>query len=425
MSRASGRCWNPSSSTWTVAPRRVSARRPARCRSGTHQHRDTGQRPRQHQRLVAGAVEIGAQARAVGDDHDAVRRACAARTRGSASRAARRARSAGAPRTRRPASCPCRRRGGCPTLIDRPAAAARCRPGRSHGTPAGCGRAGVESRWRWTWVLSSSAQFTGNVQNVAAGADRATAAGRDARRGCAVLAPRLASTRRRGPPRPGGRGGCGSTAGRSATSSSSRADGHLDGGLLRAGTCRRSRRSSACAGRRQSPCPAPPARGCCGRPCPPGCRRRTPPWPAGRRAPVRQSYRERRRRRGVRRRRASAVRRTVRKPACRASASTSANRSGRRGARISSASVVRSVRTRSKLRSRISSSPGNVLPATMTGRRLGAAEEAQHPVAAAAAGGCAGQVQGIELQAAGDTTRSGGAPRSIRRPRDSSPCTQK
>ena len=63
-----------------------------------------------------------------------------------------------------------------------------------------------------------------------------------------------------------------------------------------------------------------------------------------------------------------AVRRTVRNPACRASASASAKCSGLRGARTSSG-LPASVRTRSKARSTISCSPGIVLPATTTGRR--------------------------------------------------------
>ena len=40
---------------------------------GANQHRDAGQRLRQHQRLVAGLLERSEHGRAVGDDRDAGR----------------------------------------------------------------------------------------------------------------------------------------------------------------------------------------------------------------------------------------------------------------------------------------------------------------------------------------------------------------
>ena len=58
---------------------------------GADEHRHAGQRAREHQRLVAGRVEAGEDARAVGDDGDAVARDAAARSRASGSPGARRA----------------------------------------------------------------------------------------------------------------------------------------------------------------------------------------------------------------------------------------------------------------------------------------------------------------------------------------------
>ena len=108
----------------------------------------------------------------------------------------------------------------------------------------------------------------------------------------------------------------------------------------RRGTPPRSPRSSACAGRTRSACRRPPARGCCAR----RCRTRLPPTNTTvadlvdlRQLANRVEHDDVGAR--ARRRSASSVRRTVRNPDCRASASTSAKRSGWRGARTSSAVV--------------------------------------------------------------------------------------
>ena len=115
---------------------------------------------------------------------------------------------------------------------------------------------------------------------------------------------------------------------------------HLHRRAVARETRRQSPRSSACAGRTRSASRRSPARGCCGRRDRRGCRRRTRRWRADRAAPARRSCRARRRRRAARRRSAAPMRRIVTNPASRARRSTSSNRSGWRGARISSASAA-------------------------------------------------------------------------------------
>ena len=114
MSRSSCRCWNPSSSTWTVAAELVLGEAPARYRSGDTRTEAPSSLPRQHQRLVAGASEIAADPVRVADDHrrrrpGRVRRVTAAEDRGALSHRQELARE----RARPAASCRGRRRRDC------------------------------------------------------------------------------------------------------------------------------------------------------------------------------------------------------------------------------------------------------------------------------------------------------------------------
>ncbi len=257
-------------------------------------------RARQHQRLVAAAIEIGAQMRAVADDDDAVLGAAPAVAAAENGRPLAGRRGAAAPDGATTGVLPRPPIARLPTLMT----------GSGEGTglfstdwgcrgqarvPTADDRLGHETRPRSAtrpnlWKTGPSPleitrrngrttpRLPGGGSRSAIGVERArlgAAVGLDerARRGAEPRAlDRIAHQphdgrrqlrRRRRPERPPG---C-------------------------AGTSRRSPRSSPCAARRRSACRARPARGCCARPGRRGCRRRRRPSRPGTGARARRSCR--------------------------------------------------------------------------------------------------------------------------------------
>ena len=112
------------------------------------------------------------------------------------------------------------------------------------------------------------------------------------------------------------------------------------------------------------------------------------------------------------------------KPASRASRSTSPNRSGWRGARISSALGIVAL-MRAKARSTAASSPRIVLPATITvrfGDRRKKRSTRSRGLPCAAGAGISSE---SNFRLPVTVTRAGSAPRSTSRRADSSLCMQK